>query len=700
MISRRRSFTTDLRQVCVGLIVVGLFGAGAFDQGRRALAADAPAARPKSWALLIGCGEYEKARRLDFIRRDVDTLRETLVARGGYDPKRITAIHDGAADDKKPRRAVIEQAVTTFLAQPAADDRIVVYFSGHGFRAADGKMYLAPIDCDPESPEKSGVAVQWLRERLAACPAGFKLLILDACHAGSERGGKDPTKAPANSEEIGNQFGDLANVVTIASSTANQPSQIWDEKQHSLFTYWLNEGLKGNADTSGDGEVNIDELFDYVHRAVKRTSEGRLGRLQTPVRIVRSAIDGVPTVVRLTPQSLKTVINDVAEQLADKLIENKVAKIGVLEFINDTDGGELLGKEFGLLGNSCAEMLQERLIDLGSGRFSVVDRHRVQTALKQHRFGLADLGSDAALKGLSASTGGMPVVVIGKLKGDQAEGAARNPRVVHVQCKLTQTEGSADLGHSGGTALLNESEWAMIGKSSVIRPEDRQPDRQRPGEDIKPIEDKVVREADERAKGPHPFLDPAFPFRLRIMVGGVERPGKAVGNDWIVELRKGETYTIQVEHSGKQPVAMRLLVDGLNTVSEKESTKGIETWIIGKRVGLDTARSWVLDPTLPDTFKVNNVALWQVQGFLSNDNEKNEMRRFTVVDASQSLAARYKFSDQIGMITAAFYTLTASSERAVGTTAGEKVAETVKHAKGVAPGNLIGVVHVKYVEAN
>lgn len=682
-----------------GLYLIG--AAIMIGAARQAAAADAPAVGARSLALLIGCEEYESARRLEFIRRDVDTLRDTLVARGGFDPNDVTTIHDGAGEENKPRRTVIEQAVTEFLARPLSGDRIIVYFSGHGFRAADGKMYLAPIDCNPAAPEKTGIPVQWLREKIGACPAKFKLLILDACHAGSERGVQAPTKTSANSEDIGNVFGDLANVVTIASSTANQPSQIWDEKQRSLFTYWLNEGLKGNADANGDGEVNIDELFNYVYRAVKRTSELRLGRLQTPVRIVRTAVDGVPTVVRLKPQSLTTIMNDIADQLADKLIENKASKIGVLEFINDTDGGELLGKEFGLLGNSCAEILHERLTDLGTGRFSTVDRRRLDVALREHRFQLADLGSDEALKNLSKSTGGMPVLVIGKLKGDRTEGPGRNPRVVHVQCKLTQTEESSDIGHAGGTALLSESEWAMIGKSAVVKPDDRRPERPPLGEQPKPIEDRVVREFDERANGPHPFLDPTFPFRLRIMVDDVERTGKAVGNDWIVELRKGEVYSIDVEYSGNQAVAMRLLIDGLNTIAEKDGTKGIETWIVGKRVSLDKARSWVLDPTAPGTLKVGSVARWGIRGFLSNDNEQNDLRRFTVVDASQSLAARDKFSEQIGLITAAFYAVGGNSDRSIGTAAGERFKETITHAgKKTTIGNLIGVVHIKYVKAN
>lgn len=669
-----------------------------------ALAASVAMAEPapsssRNLALLVGCQEYEHARRLEYIRRDVEQLGSTLVARGDYRSEDVWTLHDDAGADRRPTGAAIKKAIQGFLALPrGVNDRILVYFSGHGFRTSDDKLYLAPVDCDPKTPEGTGIAIEWLRQQLAACPAKTKLLVLDACHSGSERSTGISTKI-ATSEDIGHQFGDLADVVTIASSTADQPSQLWADKQHSLFTYWLNCGLKGDADHDSDGEIDVDELFRFVHRHVKRTSELHLHRPQVPVRIVRSAIDGVPVVSRLRPQSLTTVLNDIADQLADKLIENEVSQVGVLEFLNDTESGELLGSDFGLLGSYCAEQLQQRLVDVGSGYFGVVDRRRLDDAVQKGDFQLADLGSNTALKQLSKSAGGMPVLVVGKLKGGLRLSGDVNPRILNVQCKLTQTEGLADLGLAGGLVALTEAEWAMIGKSAAIQADDRRPERPRPGQEPRPIDDRVIRNVDERAQGAHPFTDPGYPFRLRIMVDDVERPGRAVGNDWVVELSKGEEYEILVEYSGDQPVAMRLLVDGLNTLPEREGVKGLETWIIGKRVSLENARHWVLDPQDPDTVRnPKGVPHWSIKGFVSIISQQGEMRRFTVVGAAESLAARHKFSDQIGIITAALFTVGGETSRGIGTAAGEAVSERLKTDRRKDVGKMLSVVHIKYVE--
>ena len=208
-----------------------------------------------------------------------------------------------------------------FLKQPGPDDAIIVYFSGHGFRDAAGKMYLAPIDCNPDDLLNSAIAVEWFRQKLAECKAHFKLLILDSCHAGSEKGESDGKSLTA--KDIGEPFQDLEGVVTLASSTAKEKSQIWEEKQQSLFSYWLNQGLRGNADDNNDNAVDIDELYKYVYRHVTRTAKLTQPLPQTPVRIVRSGTPDVPVVAYLQPLTLRQVIADTAEQMADAIEERQ-----------------------------------------------------------------------------------------------------------------------------------------------------------------------------------------------------------------------------------------------------------------------------------------------------------------------------------------------------------------------------------------
>ena len=69
----------------------------------------------------------------------------------------------------------------------------------------------------------TGISIEWLREQIAGCAADFKLLLIDACHAGSEKGNDDKSAVAAS--ELGKDFENLEKVVTLASSRADQVSQ-------------------------------------------------------------------------------------------------------------------------------------------------------------------------------------------------------------------------------------------------------------------------------------------------------------------------------------------------------------------------------------------------------------------------------------------------------------------------------------------
>lgn len=647
------------------------------------VASAATAADAKQWAILIGVEKYHRAPGLRYTVNDVRQLSATLQKRGNYSPDRILEMSDALANPRyQPLKASLMVELPERLQRPAAGDSVLVFFSGHGFRDSEGKMYLAPLDCDPANPAATGISVQWFRQQIAACKAGFKLLILDTCHAGSEKG--DDEKGLVAAKDLGEPFKDMEGVVTLASSMANEKSQIWEEKQQSLFSYWLNQGLRGHADDNGDGTVDIDELYKYVHHNVTATAKSLFPLKQTPVRIVRSGTPDVPVVVRLLPQTLRQVLSDMAEQLSNAIQQRQLRKVGVLEFTNDTKLGELLGADFGLLGKYCAEEMERRLVDASAGSYNMVNRRQLQKALSAQQFKLDDLGSPEAVKQLAGQAGGMPVLVLGTLR-------SRTGRVVHMQCKLLRTDSDEMAGAVGGAAMLNESEWAMLGRSIAVRPDDRRNspidiETSRP-----PTAENVVNEADRRSQGPHPLLDPSFPYRVTIVVDGKQREGTFKGNDYFVPLRKGEVYQIDVDNRSGKMVLMRLLVDGLNTLPEEEKTKGVRTFLVGKRVNLDEARYWVLDPAQASEFAV--------RGFVTTTGVQGKLREFVVVDADKSLAARQQFTDQIGLITAAFYA-PASTSRAVGTAMGNERDEDLKEKEGTAAGNLLGVVHIRYVDAD
>jgi hypothetical protein len=148
---------------------------------------------------------------------------------------------------------------------------------------------------------------------------------------------------------------------------------------------------------------------------------------------------------------------------------------------------------------------------------------------------------------------------------------------------------------------------------------------------------------------------------------------------------------------------MRLLVDGLNTLPDYPMGSGGKDMVVepaagaedqrerlpAQRVNLSEARAWILDP------KRAKVAA--VRGFFSKTGAGAKYREFTVIDAQYLPEGRRKFTDQLGLITAAFYRPKGDS-RTVATVQGVERTTDVNQREGLECGNLIGVVHIRYIE--
>jgi len=420
---------------------------------------------------------------------------------------------------------------------------------------------------------------------------------------------------------------------------------------------------------------------------------------QRPQRIGLPADDEHPAMVcRVKAQSLKRTLADLADHLAVQLEINRHPRLGVLEFTTKTGAGEVLGAEFGVLGRYCGGELQQQLLTRSTGRFEVADRRRLDQALKELNFTIDNLGAASALKQLGQRAGQLPVVAVGTL-------AKRDGRTVTLRCELLRTDDSGVVVQTTLRAELNDSEWAMLGRSVNVEPTDYA----QPAESSAAIPAQVTRidRIDERSQTAHPVADPKFPLRVRIMVGGDERKGVFRDGQLLVPLKTGEVYRIQVANGKDHGVFLRLLVDGLNTLPEPVWSKGVDVEAAPKRevaaaqpVNLAEARAWWLDARPAG----RTARGYSIDGFFSQVGQNAKYNAFRVADAQDSQAARTGFADQAGLITAAFYQpvpkTARTGERGLGTALGEEYStQTEMYTGNDVPGPLMAVVHIRYVKA-
>lgn len=156
--------------------------------------------------------------------------------------------------NEEATQSALLSTMHTAFADAQSSDVVVLYFSGHGTPGAlvchDGLL-----------------TYQHIFKMLKGCKANRKIIIADACYSGKMR----TTKQQSNSYNA-------QNVMLFLSSRTNEVSQE-TKYQNSLFTIFLERGLRGGADKDKNRQITARELFDFVHNGVTEAS----GNKQHPV---------------------------------------------------------------------------------------------------------------------------------------------------------------------------------------------------------------------------------------------------------------------------------------------------------------------------------------------------------------------------------------------------------------------------------
>ena len=107
----------------------------------------------------------------------------------------------------------------------------------------------------------------------------MRIVILDSCSSGAftrAKGGikTQPFLIDGSLSAQGYAF--------LTSSSANEASQESDNIEGSYFTHSLLAGLRGAADTVGDGRVTLNEAYRYAYTETMARTETSLYGAQHP----------------------------------------------------------------------------------------------------------------------------------------------------------------------------------------------------------------------------------------------------------------------------------------------------------------------------------------------------------------------------------------------------------------------------------
>lgn len=274
------------------------------------------------WAVIVGISRYKHHRlNLKYADRDAEELYNVLVTPngGGFKQEHICKLTNEDATTGN-----ITRALRSFLKKPAREDLVVIYFACHGTPDFDrpGNVYLLSHDSDPDDIAGTALPMREIDLSLKENLHAEKVVVLvDACHSAAIGGGigrrnaiDDSTLLNRYLQEISRAKGGLALLTSAEANEVSFEDSRWGGG-HGVFTHYLLKGMRGAADTDGNGIITTGELFEYVRDNVKRATDYK----QHPL-IGSNAFDrNLP--IALVPQKRQT-----AEQLTSIAEPGEVLK--------------------------------------------------------------------------------------------------------------------------------------------------------------------------------------------------------------------------------------------------------------------------------------------------------------------------------------------------------------------------------------
>ena len=197
----------------------------------------------KVYLVSVGIADYPgKENDLRISDNDAKTIAKVYNATKNASVKVLV-------NEEATQSALLSIMHTAFI-DAQSEDAVILYFSGHGTPGAlvcyDGLL-----------------TYQHIFNMLKGCKASRKMIIADACYSGKMRTTRQQT----------NSYNDQ-DVMLFLSSRTNELS-METKFQNSMFTIFLERGLRGGADNNKDRRITAREIYDFVHQGVIEKSGGR-----------------------------------------------------------------------------------------------------------------------------------------------------------------------------------------------------------------------------------------------------------------------------------------------------------------------------------------------------------------------------------------------------------------------------------------
>ncbi len=242
----------------------------------------------EKYAIVVGIEHYRDRdiEQVHYAEADATELYRaiTQAPRNAYNPDNVEL--------RLSNRATLDElaaCIRETFDKIRSEDSLLFFFAGHGHADEIGG-YLVPSDYRMDSELTTrALPIALLNEYLRSKKPESFIFLFDCCHSGwaldKIQVGYDRNAARATflqAEEVRKPITSGTGRVVICSSQEGEISKAFSELGHGLFTYYLLEGMRGNAVARGEDSVDVNGLYAYVAKEIHAYAKTR-GFSQTPV---------------------------------------------------------------------------------------------------------------------------------------------------------------------------------------------------------------------------------------------------------------------------------------------------------------------------------------------------------------------------------------------------------------------------------
>lgn len=233
------------------------------------------------YGVVIGIDEYlHDLLKLRCAVADARAMFEVMVDEvcGCFSRDNVTLLLNADATTRN-----IGLALSSLVKKAGPKDTVWIYYAGHG--AIEGaEAYWVTHDTDVQHLSATGLDRTRINRELSRLQSERVLILLDCCHASAAALQPHALRSVVPVQQLLGQF-EGKGVMTLAASDSAQKSVELSDLGRGAFTYYLEKGLRGEADDEGDrdGIVTLEELWRYLHGRVQAEAL-RANNSQTPVK--------------------------------------------------------------------------------------------------------------------------------------------------------------------------------------------------------------------------------------------------------------------------------------------------------------------------------------------------------------------------------------------------------------------------------